>query len=279
MASPQTSKSFTTTIVRDGSMCAIPLPFDPRPVFGKVRAPVKVTLNGYTFRSTIAARGGPPCIPLRRSNREAAGLEGGETLEVRLDLDTEPRTVAAPADLVRALKKTSGAWERWRALSFTHQREHVDAIEGAKKPETRARRIAAAVAMAASAGTSRGGGDARAKVDAYMARLPPQSRAALQTLRTAVKRAAPGAVESFSYGIPGFRLDGKTLVWCAAWKQHTSLYPITPALLRAHRLDVSGYDTAKGTIRFPLAAPIPSAVVQRLVKARVAEVRRSAGRR
>jgi hypothetical protein len=72
-------------------MCLIPLTFDPKIVFGKVRVPVRVTLNGYTFRSTIAAMGGPPCIPLRKSNREAAGLEGGETLEVRLDLDTARR--------------------------------------------------------------------------------------------------------------------------------------------------------------------------------------------
>jgi hypothetical protein len=91
------SKTFTTTIVRDGSMCFIPLTFDPKSVFGKVRAPVKVTLNGYTYRSTIAAMGGPPCIPLRRSNREAAGLEGGETIEVRLALDTDQREVVPPA--------------------------------------------------------------------------------------------------------------------------------------------------------------------------------------
>ena len=50
--------------------------FDPKVVFGKIRAPVKVTLNGHTYRSTIAAMGGPPCIPLRKSNREAAGLGG-----------------------------------------------------------------------------------------------------------------------------------------------------------------------------------------------------------
>ena len=73
--------------------------------FGKVRAPVKVTLNGYTYRSTIAAMGGPPCVPLRRSHREAAGLEGGETLEVRLDLDTDIRKVTPPADFVKALKE------------------------------------------------------------------------------------------------------------------------------------------------------------------------------
>ena len=126
-------------------MCFIPLTFDPKEVFGKVRAPVKVTLNGYTYRSTIAAMGGPPCIPLRKSNREAARLEGGETIDVRLDLDTEKREVAPPADLVRALRSVRGGIDRWKRLSYSHQREHVEAIESAKKPETRARRIAAAV--------------------------------------------------------------------------------------------------------------------------------------
>jgi Bacteriocin-protection, YdeI or OmpD-Associated/Domain of unknown function (DUF1905) len=139
------SKTFTTTIFREGSMCLIPLTFDPKPVFGKVRAPVKVTVNGYTYRSTIAAMGGPACIPLRKSHREAAHLEGGETLEVRLDLDIDKREVKPPADFVKALKAASPAWDRWRELSFTHQREYVEAITGAKKPETRTRRIAEAV--------------------------------------------------------------------------------------------------------------------------------------
>ena len=91
-----TSKTFQATIVRDGSMCIIPLDFDPKAVFGRVRAPVKVTLNGYTYRSTIAAMGGPPCIPLRKSNREAAELQGGETITIRLDLDTDKREVKPP---------------------------------------------------------------------------------------------------------------------------------------------------------------------------------------
>lgn len=137
--------TFTTTIVLDGSTCVIPLPFDPRPVFGKVRAPVTVTLNGYTYRSTIAAMGGPPFIPLRRSHREAAGLKGGETLDVRVELDAEERVVEAPADFVEALEATPPALDRWRTLSYTHQREHVEAIAEAKSPETRARRIARAV--------------------------------------------------------------------------------------------------------------------------------------
>jgi hypothetical protein len=123
-------------------MCFIPLTFDPKAVFGKIRVPVKVTVNGYTYRSTIAAMGGPPCLPLRRSNREAAGLEGNETLNVRLDLDAERRVAKPPADLAKALKAASPAWERWQELSYTHQREYVEAVEGAKTGETRERRIA-----------------------------------------------------------------------------------------------------------------------------------------
>lgn len=143
------SKTFKATIVRKEGMCYIPLTFDPKAVFGTLRAPVKVTLNGFTFRSTIAAMGGPPLIPLRRSNQEAAGLDGIETLDVRLDLDTEPRVVKPPADLVKALKAAS-VWDRWQDLSYSHQREHVEAIEGAKKPETRTRRIERAVQMVRS---------------------------------------------------------------------------------------------------------------------------------
>ena len=139
------SKTFRTTIVRGSSACFIPLTFDPKAVFGKVRVPVKVTLNGYTYRSTIASMGGPPCIPLRQSNREAAGIEGGETIDVRLELDTEERVITPPVDFVKALKSMPPAWERWGQLSYSHQREHVESVEGAKTAETRARRIARSV--------------------------------------------------------------------------------------------------------------------------------------
>lgn len=143
-------KAFRATIVRDGSTCFVPVPFDPRTVFGRVRAPVEVTLNGYTYRSTIASMGNGPCVPLRRSHREAAGLEGGETLDVTLALDTAKREVKPPADLVKALKAAPPAWERWQRLSYTHQREHVEAVLEAKKDETRRRRIAAAVRAVAA---------------------------------------------------------------------------------------------------------------------------------
>jgi hypothetical protein len=134
-------------IVREGAICFVPVPFDPKAVFGKVRAPVRVTLNGYTYRSTIAAMGGTVCVPLRRSNREAAGLQGGETLDVKIALDTAKRIVHPPRDLVRALKAAPPAWARWRELSFSHQREYAEAITEARKPETRARRVAGAVRM------------------------------------------------------------------------------------------------------------------------------------
>lgn len=151
-----TVKRFQGRIVQEEGKCYIPLPFDPKATFGKVRAPVKVTLNGYSYRSTIAVMGGPPFIPLRKRNREAAGVEGGETLPITVELDTEERVVKAPADFVKALKGTPLAWDRWQELSYTHQREHVEAIEGAKAPETRARRIARALeSIAARPGRKR----------------------------------------------------------------------------------------------------------------------------
>lgn len=124
----------------------IPLPFDARAAWGKARPPVVVDVGGHRFRSTVAVMDGVSFVPFRRSAREAAGVADGQPFEVTLSLDTRPRTVDTPADLRAALEE-AGAWERWTALGFTHRREHVEAIEGAKKPETRARRIGGCVAM------------------------------------------------------------------------------------------------------------------------------------
>jgi hypothetical protein len=142
-----TAKTFSIVIGEGVEGFPIALPFDPRAVFGKGRAPVKVTLNGHSYRTTVFDMGSGPFVPLRQSNRDAAGLKAGDTVEVTLELDTEKRQVTPPDDLTVALD-AAAAWEGWNAASFTHQREHVEGIEGAKKSETRAKRLEAAVAFA-----------------------------------------------------------------------------------------------------------------------------------
>jgi hypothetical protein len=138
-------KTVTVTIYREGTACYIPVNFDPKAVFGRIRAPVKVTLNGYTYRSTIASMCGVTGIPLRRSNREAAGLIGGENIAVTIELDAEPREVELPHDLARALRSNMKRMKKWQSLSFTRRREMAEALENAKRPETRARRLASAI--------------------------------------------------------------------------------------------------------------------------------------
>jgi uncharacterized protein YdhG (YjbR/CyaY superfamily) len=120
--------------------------------------------------------------------------------------------------------------------------------------------------------TARSGPKARAR--AYIAATPPKARAALKRIRAAVLSAAPGAEEAFSYGIPAFRLGGKMLVWYAAFRDHCSLYPMTAAIRRAHAAELEGYETSKGTVRFPLSTPPPVRLVTALVKSRVTELRK-----
>lgn len=123
------------------------LPFHPRDVFGKARPPVVVTVNGYSFRSTPAIYDGKAYIPMRASNREAAGVSIGQVYEVTLTLDTAPREVEVPAALADALAANPAAAAAWETLSYTHQREHADAVETAKSDATRTRRVAKTVEM------------------------------------------------------------------------------------------------------------------------------------
>lgn len=113
---------------------------------GGKRPPVVVTINGYSWRSTIAVMGGRILLGVSAENRAGAGVKAGDVLEVTVALDDQPRTVEVPADFANALKqaKLTAAFDK---LSFTHRKEHVRAIEEAKKPETRERRIARALEM------------------------------------------------------------------------------------------------------------------------------------
>ena len=108
-------------------------------------------------------------------------------------------------------------------------------------------------------------------VDAYLAALPDDQRAALETLRAQLLAAAPGADEVIAYAIPGLRLGGRYLLGYGAATNHVSFYP-GRAPIEAHREELAGFDTAKGTIRFTPDRPIPADVVASLVRFRVAEI-------
>jgi uncharacterized protein YdhG (YjbR/CyaY superfamily) len=95
----------------------------------------------------------------------------------------------------------------------------------------------------------------------------------MKEVRRIIRQITPRATETFSYGIPGFRLDGRVFVYYAAFKQHCSLYPMGANIRRAHAAALEGYKVSTGTIQFPLDRPVPIALVKRLVRARAAEVR------
>jgi len=111
------------------------------------RPPVKVTINGYTYRSTIHVRGGKSLLPVAAEVRKNAGVEAGQSIEVTLEPDTEKREVEVPPDLAKLLKADKAAGEAFEKLAYTHRKEHVRAITDAKSPETRQRRIDKAMEM------------------------------------------------------------------------------------------------------------------------------------
>jgi hypothetical protein len=131
---------------------AITIPFDVPKAFGKRgRVAVRGTINGVLFRSSVFKMGDAPYfMVVNRQMRAAAGVSAGQTISVVMERDDEPRTVEVPADLQAALKSRRGAEEAWARLSFTHQKEHVQAITEAKRPETRARRVAKTIEQLSS---------------------------------------------------------------------------------------------------------------------------------
>lgn len=144
------AKSFHARLGAEGHALFFEVPFDVKREFGKARPPVKVSVNGHSYRSTVSVYGGKYYLPVRRERREEAGLKAGDIIRVTVALDTEVRTVTLPRELSAAFKKNGAARERWEKLSYTHKKEHADAILGAKKPETRARRVEKTLAMLAT---------------------------------------------------------------------------------------------------------------------------------
>lgn len=139
--------NFKTTLVQAAGKNATGIVVPPEVVDelgGGKRAPVRVTINGHTFRSTLAVMGGKCMVGVAAEHREQAKAKGGDEIAVTIELDDAPRTVDVPTDFAAALKKAN-ARAAFDALAFSHRKEHVRAIEEAKAPETRARRIAKAV--------------------------------------------------------------------------------------------------------------------------------------
>lgn len=111
------------------------------------RPAVRATIAGHQYRTTVAVMGGKFMMPVSADVRAAAAVAAGDEVDVTLELDTEPRTVELPAELAAALTEQPDLKAAFDKLSFSHQREHADAINAAKKPETRQRRVAKALAM------------------------------------------------------------------------------------------------------------------------------------
>jgi len=141
--------TFTTTprAETEGNLLLIEVPGRVVRALGdKQRPPVRATINGYTYPTTIAVYGGKHYLPARREVREAAKLEPRKLVTVHLALDTGERTVDMPPDLARALAGDKKAKASFDGLSFSHRREYAQWIAGAKREETRAARVSKAVA-------------------------------------------------------------------------------------------------------------------------------------
>lgn len=108
-------------------------------------------------------------------------------------------------------------------------------------------------------------------VDEYIAKFPKDVRDVLEELRRVIREAAPEAEEAISYGMPAFKLHGRSLVFFAAWKNHVGFYPGGPSAIEAFKKELSPYKHAKGSIQFPLDKPIPFDLVRKMVKFRVKE--------
>jgi len=126
-----------------GVVAAITPPIDVLEMYGtRGRVPVRGTINGFPFRSSLMPCGGPHMIPVNKALCQGAGVQPGDVVDVVMERDAEPRTVEAPPALKKELAKSGKARERWEKLSFTHKKEMANSIRHAKQEETRERRLA-----------------------------------------------------------------------------------------------------------------------------------------
>lgn len=140
---------FRATIRLAGkSATGIPVPAEVVSGLGSSKRPaVLVTINGFSYRSTVSSMRGEYMLPLSGERREAAGVAAGDEVEVELTLDAAPREVEVPPDLTAALDGDPLAKQAFERLVYSHQLRHVLSVEGTKNPETRLRRIEKALAM------------------------------------------------------------------------------------------------------------------------------------
>ena len=109
-------------------------------------------------------------------------------------------------------------------------------------------------------------------IDKFISKYPPEVQVMLQKIRALIRKSAPGAEEAMSYGIPTFKLNGKNLVHFSAFKEHIGFYP-TPSGIEKFKKELSVYEGAKGSVKFPLNKPIPYALITKIVQFRVKEMR------
>jgi hypothetical protein len=135
--------SFTTTLLARGPAAAVVLDDEQAAAIGEgaKRFPVVATVNGYTWRTSVARMGGEFLVGLPKAVREAAGAQAGDTVPVTLALDAAPREVDVPEALAAALASDPDARAKFDALSYTHRKEYARWVEEAKREETRARRV------------------------------------------------------------------------------------------------------------------------------------------
>jgi len=136
----------TTLLQSDGTATGIRVPDEVVESLGAGRRPpVTVTINGYTYRSTIAVMGGAYMVGVSAEHRKGAGIAGGDEIEVEIELDTAPREVDVPPDFAAALDAEPRARATFEGLSYSNRSWHVLSINGAKTDETRQRRITRSV--------------------------------------------------------------------------------------------------------------------------------------